>query len=495
MVLSALALVCSLLPKRPVEEKFAPAFDTQGVMPILPPSWLVRDWYLNGSTGSDTSNSGQSSGSPLQTWHKLHDQIWDCWGAPGECPRWQQGGTVTIHINGSLAASDVVYLHAAAENGTVLVVQSDTLGTNIGSGTLSGYSALNRTTTGKTVTYSITGIGGSLPPGTLIQNTTRNTFAWSAISTSSVSPWNSTPFMTSQTVPFTSQTQHPNISNASTNGDSIIAWTPFNFTLGEFNITNESWGDGGQSNQNPLYVYDLTVGDGTTVAGIPNRTGYVDGHVSFVQCAEQYPITISSSKSLSARSGFYNSFNIGGIYGGKSASPDVDDANDLVIYGGALGASSLDGTATGLVLDGDVVMMGSARIRSGSIGAMNVQPNLDMQIEGTVVFESFDYTNVNLYSFADGGASNTFPAVNAVGHAAIETTNATWASTLLHISPEINQLHLAQPAFCAIAGLDGGTVTGTWQCGLGPVTPAALDDAGGIQLIGGGSWVVPTYGP
>lgn len=391
-----------------------PAFSS----PTTPNSYqLVPNWYIDNanSTGCASDfNDGQHAAcgaggqGPLLHWNELP-------------ARW---GTYTLVLPNAVSVvehllsddlpaagtgDDARYLNVIAESGNQIPyeIQGDNLNP-VCTGTLGTITSKNRAANQALSVTGITGCGGTLGFGSFVNNTTRNSFAWTANILGTV--WTSgllTQPCSAITNPLpTASVVCTEDDNWST-GDSVTITRPPGFRIAQMNVVLERLG----STSLPVVIYHAGNGGGQGQTNndynTANKPSHISGPITWVESSSSRFLTIENAGGFETRTGLFNSVT-DDIFGGKASSLTFSAPNSLNSFNfkaGHIGPANLL-FGSGSNMDGDIEFIGITTLISGQVtfGAVYNQSagnvvgwGSGLLIAGTVLLKSIGTPGVGLY--------------------------------------------------------------------------------------------------
>jgi hypothetical protein len=327
-----------------------------GTTPIIPVSWTTPAWFIDPANSSGTasdSNNCTTSGTACLTWHEINDHRWGCIGSPSGCPRLQQNTTIEW-LSSVVNGNDPVYFLPAVEGANVIL--EGVLPTGV-AGTLANVTSGGGATRTALELASVT--GGTPAAGSFLVNTTHASAAW-AYKVSSGAIWKWSQPMARATPPWSFGSANPEVSTWA-NGDSVTLYSGLtSVVLAKIDPILTSLGGGFTAG---VYVYNLN----SFQSGALNPTS-VSGPVSFWESSAKTNINYESNTSTVSNTLINSYFNNALNIISQSAFP--------WIQGGVICASgSGGGLMSGVILDGDVIFVGTATNNNG-LAQANTANNL-----------------------------------------------------------------------------------------------------------------------
>lgn len=321
------------------------------VVPIIPVSWTVPNWYIdpaNSSGCASDSNSGTSAtcsaaGSgigPLVTFQELNVHRWGCMGNPAACPRIQQDTTIQF-LSSQSTGTDAVYLRPGIEMGTRMHVTGTLRAAT--SGTLSGTVARNRSA----AQLQQETLAAGLTAGEMLWDTTHPGIAWTYKNPSGTN-WTLSQPLTPHVFP--DGVMSPTEVTSFADGDAYTIYLPSNL-----NLVNATPSIGGFP---VVYAPQLIIDHFTFVSpgGGYGALGQltIGAHVAIYESTTAtVAITRMGNVVTTGFDGLSN------VYSGTATSMEVTGPIETSgVWGGALVGydNSLGLGSLGVILDGDVIL-------------------------------------------------------------------------------------------------------------------------------------------
>lgn len=426
-------------------------FGASSASPIIPSSWTVANWFVNKSTGSD-QNPCTSSGSPCATKQEIWVHRLGCFGAPMDCPRFQQ--TTTLEQDASdTDNNDPLYAHVALEKGASFIVKGGTVAGTAATFTRS--TAKNRTA-GANALLSGSFSAGVPAVGMLVVNTTRgNSRAWIESSAGGAN-WN----LTQPFAPVTPPTGNAVPAEVDTwvSTDSVTLINPIAINISDISgVQTDTTG----SFNNHVYLYNANIFD---PLGVFNDNITIGTQIFIDECSLQREAAFIGTTDSYARIQINAQF-LGGLntVGGGA----VDAFVDPIFVGGSV--QNIAEFASSPAFDGDFIQDVNMTTGAGTqFGFYFMGGNLAMNGSPNAIEKLF-YNNSIIY----GATAKTF-GVHGSGHV-VNLTGNTFANTLTF--PGNISINASTTACSA-------TAAGVINCGIS-ITPAHLDAAAGAAGFGG----------
>jgi hypothetical protein len=455
-----------------------------GQTPILPPSWTVPAWFIDGANSTtcaaDTNNctSGTcgaigSGVGPCLTWNEIDVHRWGCSGSPASCARLRQNTSVSILSN--LANSDAIYVRAAPETGVILSFTCS-LGAaqTIGTGTLGNFTARNRA-----ANQVLQGSVGALvlSNGYLLQNTTHPSRAL-PYKVVAGNTWQITqPFAA-----FVIGSFLPTPVNTWTPGDSITVYQPISVN---FAAIQPSWADNSSTVLGLVTINQCTLVDPLGLAfGIVYESILPIGHGIMIGDS------VIQRGILGSSNGFFNvqnSNDLGGLISSTAYTIAGTASGQAAYIGGSLGAgSAIEVTAHGWSIDGDTIL--NAGVEGDPIGLGQSFIGTAYIDTGYTLSATDDVSMVDVIIPGEGGPILYGPGTfNASGHSRVVYPAGAGAAALafpltggLRVNAQTKAC-IAQPAAGAIGACNTTVTASNLDINAGATS-------GCLATIGGGAF-------
>lgn len=320
-----------------------------GATPIIPTSWTVPAWFVDPANSSGNASDGNActtSGAPCLTWHEINDHRWGCVGNPYNCPRFQQGTTITF-TSSHTDDTDPVYFRPAWELGANAPVIAGALGASqqIASGVLSNVTAKNRATPQLLLAQS-----GANAIGQYVVNSTHSSVAWTyALSSGSIYK------MTQPEVPIVLP------SNACTaevdtwaNGDSVTVYQPVSVNIVAISGVFDKF-NGGFSNS-AIILHNINIFD--------------SGSFDAAELKNATLLESASARIVSEDATWQNGFGICNSYIVNMKGGSISQT--LIISAGVLGPQTSDIVDVAIV--GDIIIGGTVNITTSKRNGTSSSP-------------------------------------------------------------------------------------------------------------------------
>ncbi len=326
---------------------------SNGAAPAQPVTWNQSTWYINGSSGNDTTGDG-SIGNPFQTYTN------------GVIPRWgtltpilHQATTINISGNQStnLETAVVTPIISGLNSGISLVGSPANVGSTFVAS--AGTAPVSQGNPGSDTT--VHGVTGSPVAGQLLFNVTKGSYAiidtvvgGGVVTTGQ--PMKFTTFWAPDTT--------------WTSGDTFQIQTLPIFNLAIFSPTGGDATSSGLGNN----VNFLHFPEGGSTPGASSTTIQGIGCPAFVSLCtfDDFAIVSSSTNAgwNSAAIGIYAA--AGGVFQGLNNSGDLGEGSAIFVQGGTLNSNAFGVEFVGAQVQNDVIIRGTTVVRGASYLAAHI---------------------------------------------------------------------------------------------------------------------------